>query len=150
MFVADTNVLVYAANEAAPEHQVCRNQLERWRGQDTPWYLTWSICYEFVRVVTHPRVFPTPWSTAAAWGFLQVVLAAPGARVLTETDRHGAVLDEVIEEMPGLRGNLLHDAHIATVMREHGVRTIVTRDTDFHRFGFLDVVDPLERAVGPA
>ena len=30
-------------------------------------------------------------------------------------------------------------------MREHGVRRIYTRDTDFHRLPFLEVVDPLER-----
>jgi predicted nucleic acid-binding protein len=28
-------------------------------------------------------------------------------------------------------------------MREHGIRRIYTRDTDFHRFAFLEVVDPL-------
>jgi predicted nucleic acid-binding protein len=28
-------------------------------------------------------------------------------------------------------------------MREHGVGRIVTRDRDFHRFAFLEVVDPL-------
>jgi predicted nucleic acid-binding protein len=30
-------------------------------------------------------------------------------------------------------------------MREHGIARIVTRDTDFHRFGFLEVVDPLRK-----
>jgi uncharacterized protein len=28
-------------------------------------------------------------------------------------------------------------------MREHGIKRIITRDTDFHRFSFLEVVDPL-------
>ena len=32
-------------------------------------------------------------------------------------------------------------------MREHGIRRIYTRDTDFHRFRFLEVVDPIEPAV---
>jgi predicted nucleic acid-binding protein len=39
-----------------------------------------------------------------------------------------------------LAGNLLHDAHI---MREHGIRRICARDTDFHQFAFLEVIDPL-------
>ena len=46
------------------------------------------------------------------------------------------------EEVPDLRGNLVHDAHTAVLMREHGVRDIFTRDTDFHRFPFLRVIDP--------
>lgn len=45
--------------------------------------------------------------------------------------------------MPLLSGNLFHDAHTATLMLEHGIRRIVTRDMDFHRFPFLEVVDPL-------
>jgi len=30
------------------------------------------------------------------------------------------------------------------LMKEHGVKTIYTRDTDFHKFPFLDVIDPLQ------
>ena len=36
----------------------------------------------------------------------------------------------------------------AVLMREHGVSRICTRDTDFHRFPFLSVVDPLRIGVG--
>lgn len=42
-----------------------------------------------------------------------------------------------------LAGNLLHDAHTVTLMREHGVARILTRDADFHRFSAIQVVDPL-------
>jgi predicted nucleic acid-binding protein len=37
----------------------------------------------------------------------------------------------------------VHDLHTAVLMREHGISRIVTRDADFRRFRFLDVVDPL-------
>ena len=50
---------------------------------------------------------------------------------------------QVISENPWLAGNLLHDTHTVVLMREHGIRTICTRDTDFHRFAQLQVVDPL-------
>lgn len=143
MFVVDTNVLIYAADADAAEHQRCRESLEQWRGQATPWYLTWGIVYEFLRVTTHPRVFPKPWSSPEAWSFLDAVLASPTLRVLSETSRHAAILAELIAATPQLRGNLVHDAHTAALMREHGIAKIVTRDTDFHRFGFLEVVDPL-------
>lgn len=43
----------------------------------------------------------------------------------------------------GHGGPLAHDAHTAALMREHGVRAIYTRDTDFHRFPGIEVVDPL-------
>ena len=46
-------------------------------------------------------------------------------------------------ELPDVRGNQMYDLHTAVLMREHGVSRICTRDTGFHRFPFLDVVDPL-------
>jgi predicted nucleic acid-binding protein len=37
----------------------------------------------------------------------------------------------------------VHDTQTAVLMREHGIRRVCTRDTDFHRFPFLEPVDPL-------
>jgi toxin-antitoxin system PIN domain toxin len=144
MFVVDTNVLVYAADEDAPAHAVCRSALEEWRRQRSAWYTTWGVVYEFLRVTTHPRVLRTPWSANKAWGFVEAVLASPALGILVETDRHAAVAGEVVQEIPHLTGNLIHDAHTAILMREHGIRRIYTRDTDFHRFSFLEVVDPVQ------
>jgi toxin-antitoxin system PIN domain toxin len=143
VFVVDTNVLVYAADEDSPFHAACRSRVEQWRAQSGAWYSTWSILYEFLRVTTHPRVFRNPWSAAQAWDFAQALLAAPGLAVLTAGERHRAVLAEVIDEHPALRGNVMHDAQTAVLMREHGIRRIYTRDTDFHRFRFLEPIDPV-------
>jgi hypothetical protein len=144
VFVVDTNVLVYAADEDAPTHARCRAALEEWRAKPSAWYATWSIFYEFLRITTHPRVLRRPWSAGQAWAFLDAVLASPALGILTETDRHAAVAEQVVRELPHLSGNLLHDAHTAVLMREHGIRRIYTRDTDFHRFPFLEVVDPVQ------
>ena len=45
-----------------------------------------------------------------------------------------------------LAGNLMHDTETAVLMREHGIRRICTRDTDFHRFTFLEPIEPGEAA----
>jgi len=68
-------------------------------------------------------------------------LASPSAAVLVETDRHHEVAVRVLAEMPYVAGNLLHDAQTVILMREHGVREIVTRDADFHRFRGVEVID---------
>ena len=64
-----------------------------------------------------------------------------------ETDRHERVASEVFGSLAGIAGNLVFDAHTAILMKEHGVKTIYTRDNDFHRFPFLEVVDPIQGAV---
>lgn len=100
--------------------------------------------YEFMRVTTHPRVMRRPWSAAEAWNFISALLGSAGLGMLVPTERHAAVAGQVITELPDLAGNLVHDAHTAILMREHGIRRICTRDTDFYRFSFLEVVDPLK------
>lgn len=52
------------------------------------------------------------------------------------------VASEVIRELSFLYGHLLYDAHTAILMKEHGIKRIYTRDVDFHRFPFLEPVDP--------
>ena len=115
MLVVDTNILVYAADLSSSVHTPCRAWLERQRKAAGAWYLTWPIIYEFLRVVTHPRVMRRPFAVVAAWDFVASLLASPGLDVL----------------VPGV------------LMRELGISRICTRDTDFHRFPFLDVIDPL-------
>lgn len=143
MFAVDTNVLVYAADEHASAHAHCRQLLEGWRRQQAAWYVTWSILYEFLRVVTHPKVLKAPWTAVQAWRFIEVLLASPGLEVLVESERHEAVAGQAFCDLPHTAGNLMHDAHTAILMREHSIRRIYTRDTDFHRFPFLEVIDPL-------
>ncbi len=143
MLVVDTNVLVYAANSTSQFHQPCRDWLDRQRRRPDAWYITWAIVYEFLRVSTHPRILPRPWTAPAAWEFVAALLASPGLGILVPTQRHADVAAEVFLELPYLAGNIVHDAHTAILMREHGIGQICTRDTDFSRFPFLDVIDPL-------
>ena len=143
MLVVDTNVLVYAADADSPFHDASRTWLEAQRRRADAWFTTWPILYEFLRVTTHPRVMRHPWSAASAWRFVEALVASPGLGLLTATPRHAEVARQVIVELPHLAGNLLHDAHTAILMREHGIRRIVTRDTDFHRFPFLEPIDPI-------
>jgi toxin-antitoxin system PIN domain toxin len=143
VLVVDTNVLVYAADADSPFHDACREWLERRRQRAEAWYCTWSIVYEFLRVTTHPRVMRHPWTVPAAWDFVTALLASPGLGMLVPTQRHVDVAGQVVAEIPHIAGNLMHDAHTAVLMREHGIRCICTRDTDLHKFPFVEVLDPL-------
>ena len=92
---------------------------------------------------THRRVLESPWRPQEAWRLVSELLASPGFDLLVAAARHAAALAQTLSELPDLHGNLMHDLHTAVLMREHGVRRTCPRDTDFHRFPFIIVEDPL-------
>lgn len=143
MFVVDTNLLLYAVNPDGPDHERARVLIEEYRRSDRLWFLTWGIIYEFLRVATHPRVFPQPLPLPTARTWIALLLAGRSAGILTHTDRHTSVLEGLVARHPRLAGNPVHDLHTAALMLEHGVLEIRTADTDFHQFPFLKVVNPL-------
>ena len=149
MLVFDTNVLVYAANKDSSFHLPCCQVLGKARRDPSPTFLTWNVCYEFLRVTTHPRALESPWAPQEAHRFLSELLASPGFDLLVATPRHAAVLAQTLSELPDRRGNLMQrDVHTAVVMREHGISRICTRDNDFLQFPFQTVVDPTQEARG--
>jgi toxin-antitoxin system PIN domain toxin len=139
----DTNILLYAANRDCEEHRRARGFLVELLAKKTPFCLTWSICYEFLRVSTHQRVFPRPLSARQSLRFLSDILRVPEVFVLTQGDHHFDLLREVVAGVGHVSGNFFHDVANAVLAREHSVREIVTADSDYHRFRFLAVTDPI-------
>ena len=141
--LVDTNVLLYSANPESPEHASAHASLERLRRSGSPWFLTWGVVYEFVRVSTHAKIFPHPMPLSSALRFIRRLLESPSVGILRETEAHLATLDELAAQTPGISGNDVHDAHIVALMREHGVATIWTADRGFRRFQGLEVIEPV-------
>jgi hypothetical protein len=96
----------------------------------------------YLRIATHPAVFDHPLSPDEAMANIETLLSLPHARFLSEDegfwDIYRAVTSEVLS-----RGNLVPDAHLAALLRSHGIRTLYTHDRDFLKFPFLDVRDPI-------
>jgi toxin-antitoxin system PIN domain toxin len=137
----DTNILVYARREEAPFHREARRLVTKLAEGETPWALPWPCVYEFLRVVTHHRVFQPPTPLESAIEDLVSLLDSPSLSLLGEGPSHvGHFRDTVLAGEA--TGNLVHDAHIAALLREHGVREFLTVDRDFARFPGLKVRNP--------
>lgn len=143
MFVVDASVLLIAADRSDPNHDRCREQVLEWRRQPTPWYVTWPIVFEFLRIATHPKVLQRPWPLTEAWVFIDAILASPALTVLCAGPHHQSIIQQLAESLPDLRGEQMHQAQIVSTMVEHGIRRIVTRDIEYHRFPMVEVIDPL-------
>lgn len=146
--VIDTNVLLYAVNGDAPEHEKAFAFLTEAGRSGAGWCLTEGIVYEFLRVSTHPRVFGKPLTSAQALSFLRPFLESSRFSMLVAGPRHWATLGKVLAEERRASGNLFFDLRTVVLMREHGLRRIYTADTDFLRFPSVEVVNPVAGAIG--
>ena len=96
----------------------------------------------FMHMAMHPAIFTKPLLHEEAARDVDSLLALPQLRVIDEGPGFWARYREVTQEAP-VRGNLVPDAHLVAVLRQHGVKTIYTRDRDFRKFSGLKVIDPL-------
>lgn len=134
MIAIDTNVLVYAHREEMPLHALALERLRSLVEGSTPWALPTFCIGEFVRVVTHPRIFHPPTDLETALAFLEQVLGSPSARMVVPGPTFPALFAEACRA-GAVQGNLAFDAQLVAVCREHGVAEILTEDRDFARFG---------------
>jgi toxin-antitoxin system PIN domain toxin len=142
--VVDTNIMLYAANGDAPEHEAAASFLTAAGRSADQWYLTEGICYEFLRVATHAKVFERPLEWSEALGFLTPLLMSARFHVIVAAEEHWTVLQSMLLDLTYPAGNLFFDIRTAVLMREHGIKRIYTTDTDFLQFSEIEVVNPLK------
>jgi toxin-antitoxin system PIN domain toxin len=141
VILVDANLLVYAANRAAPEHAVARGWLDSRLGGIVRVGLPWPSILGFVRVVTNPAILRRPVGPAEAWGQIEDWLAADAAWIPLPTPRHGEVLGELLRARY-MTSRLVPDAHLAALAMEHGL-TLCSTDGDFAKFRGLKWENPL-------
>ncbi|GIV00553.1 MAG: ribonuclease VapC [Actinomycetota bacterium] len=141
MKVPDANLLLYAVDATSPRHPAARRWLEeRLSGTETVGF-AWVVLLAFLRLGTNPRVFADPLGAREALDLIEEWLARPCATIVEPTDRHPAILRELLEPL-GTAGNLTTDAHLAALAIEHGAE-LCSCDADFSRFPGLRWIDPL-------
>jgi toxin-antitoxin system PIN domain toxin len=139
--LVDANLLLYAANGQAPEHERAAAWLEEQLNGNSRVGLPWESLIAFVRLATSARAIARPLSAAAAWRFVQDWLAAPVTWTPLPTEQHADVFGGLITKYR-LTGKLVPDGHIAALAIEHGL-DVCSADTDFARFTEVRWVNPL-------
>ncbi|CAN5184341.1 type II toxin-antitoxin system VapC family toxin [soil metagenome] len=139
--ILDANLLLYARNIADPRHERAAAVVQEALNGPRRVGLPWQSLIAFLRIATHPRVFPSPLTASAAAEQVQDWLAAPSAWVPVATPRHGEIFLELVRDLR-ITGALISDAHLAALALEHGV-AIWSTDADFARFDGLSWKDPL-------
>ena len=140
MKLVDANVLLYAVDEDATHHAAAREGLDAaLAGRETLGF-AWIVLLAFLRLSTHPAVFPQPLRLEDAAGAVETWLAQPPSLVVDPTPRHLAVLRGLLAAA-GTAANLVNDAHLAALALENDAE-IVSFDRDFGRFDGVRCLAP--------
>lgn len=145
MKLVDANVLLYAVNQDAPQHEESRAWLDdALSGADTIAF-SWLPLLAFVRLSTKVGLFPRALTVRESMARVEAWLAAGPAVVVEPTPDHARILTNMLEQV-GVGGNLVNDAHLAALAVEHRCE-LVSYDTDFGRFDGVTWLTPGEASL---
>ena len=143
MIAVDTNILVYAHRADSEWHDRASAAIRALAEGRAAWAIPWPCLHEFLAVVTHPRIFNPPTPPAQAIAQIDAWFESPGVVLLSESGGHWTQLRSLIEA-GRITGPVVHDARIAAMCLEHGVRELLSADRDFSRFPALTLRNPLQ------
>ena len=141
MIAVDTNLLVAFHRTEYPTHaraqQLITGLAEGWDS----WAIPWPCIHEFVAVVTNGRIFVKPTTPTHAAQVIDTLMESPSLRLLGEGPGYWNRLRDLVVK-GHIAGAKVHDARIAALCLENGVRQLWTADRDFSRFPALKCVNP--------
>lgn len=142
MIAVDTNILVHAHREDSEWHRAAFARVAQLAEGLGAWAIPWPCIHEFLAIVSHPKIFSPPTPLPAALDQVDAWLESPTLHLLAESQRHWPPLRGLI--LAGkVVGPRVHDARIAALCLQHGVRELWSADRDFGRFPELAVSNPL-------
>jgi hypothetical protein len=142
MIAVDTNILVYAHREESPFHEGAFRRLTELAEGSSGWAIPWPCLHEFLAIVTHPRIYAPATPLARALDQVDAWLESPSLALLSESGAHWQTLRDLFR-LGRVTGGRVHDARIAALCRQHGVRELWSADRDFGRFTGLVAMNPL-------
>jgi toxin-antitoxin system PIN domain toxin len=123
-------------------HSAARDTMTQLGEGGAPWAIPWPCVHEFFGVATHPRLYKPASTNEEALNQLDAWMASPTLALIAESDRHWDSLRDLLVR-GAIVGPAVHDAKIAALCVQHGVRELWTADRDFGRFPGLKTRNPL-------
>jgi hypothetical protein len=141
VILVDANLLVYAANRAAPEHGPARSWLDDRLNGTVPVGLPWPSLLAFLRLATNPVVVRAPVTPGEAWRQVGEWLTCEPVWTPLPGRGHREIIGGFLAA-PWMTNRLVPDAHLAALAMEHGL-SLCSTDGDFARFPGLKWENPL-------
>jgi toxin-antitoxin system PIN domain toxin len=136
--LVDSNVLVYAINNASPKHRAAQGFLQENIGNMA---IAHQNIFESLRVLTHPK-FQNPMTSAAAIAAINAI--SNHCRIFApDYETHEIAL--ALIKKHGLAGNKIFDAYLTATALSTGITSIATDNTqDFMPFKEVSLINPFK------
>ncbi len=140
----DANILVYAANSAAPEHAKALGVVNTMLAHPAEWILADQVLWEFYKALRHPKILQRPRTAIQAAAQIRFLREQSGVVCCSyETSLFNAVLAQL--ERPRFPYQRTHDAILGATLRRQGVKVLYTRnEKDFTDSGIPKVMNPID------
>ena len=140
----DTNILVYAADEDAAEHEAASALVDEMLTNPMDWMIADQVLFEFYRAIRNPRIFRHPLGAQEAALRLKFLKSESGvARCCYDIDQWDGVYSRLAER--GTPAARTHDIVLGVTLKSNGVKCFFTRNIkDFHAIGFRELVNPID------
>jgi len=139
VIAVDTNILVHAHRLDSPWHGRATQCLQGLAEGPAQWAIPWPCVHEFLATVTRPRLFKNPTPVSKALAQIDAWMGSPSLLLLAEGDTHWPELCRIVAK-GRVQGALVHDARVAALCSQNGVRELWTADRDFTRLPAMFVV----------
>lgn len=141
--LVDANILIYAKFSDFPQHEAARVWLDAALNAPDPLAMPWISLMAFLRITTNRRLFRAPLKVDEA--LTQVTEWAARSNVWhpEPSERFGLIFSTLVRQSQA-SGNLVTDAYLAALAREHGL-TVISSDSDFAHFEDVKWQNPLQR-----
>jgi predicted nucleic acid-binding protein len=140
----DTNILIYASNQDAPEYQKARGVVEMMVEQPSDWILADQVLIEFYRALRNPKIFQYPLDASAALEIVNFYREQVGCQRCCYQLEMWPVLARYFDSRQ-FEAKQTFDGVLAVTLTLNGVDTLYTRNVkDFKSLGFNTLINPID------
>jgi uncharacterized protein len=141
VIIVDVNVLIFAYNADAPQHERSRAWLQSAFSGAEAVGLPWAVIHGFVRITTNTPAVQPPLAIDEALAIVEEWFTSAAVTSVEPGPRYWAIFRDLLLDH-SVQGKLVSDAHIAALAIENNA-TVCSTDRDFRRFAGLRVINPL-------
>ncbi len=140
----DTNILVYAANEDAEEHQPARKLIADALQEPFKWMVADQVLFELYQALRNPKILQNPLSAEATAARLDFLYQQSGF-LRCRYDAHCWNPVYEILRRPETPRQRTFDVVLGVTLARNGVTHFYTRNArDFTGIGFKEVINPID------